>query len=83
MAAQWGSQARWADWARRGWHGNSLNEQNYGDELTPDSAVFPFNAHKDGSMARFLHQPAAGCRHVGPLTATASPKPNLRKATHV
>jgi len=42
--------------ARRGWHGNNLNEQNYGDELTPDHAVFPFNAHKDGSMAKFLHQ---------------------------
>ena len=49
--------------ARRGWHGNKLNEQNYGDTLTPATAVFPYNAHGDGAMAKFLHSTNAKPAH--------------------
>ena len=40
--------------ARRGWHGNELNEHNYGATLVKETAVFPCNSLKPGKMAQML-----------------------------
>lgn len=40
--------------ARRGWHGNNINEHNYGEHLKPEDAVFSYTALKPGKMAAML-----------------------------
>ena len=49
--------------ARRGWHGNTLNEHSYGKALNEADAVFPYNKLKPGPMANLLAKqvsPTAG-----------------------
>lgn len=45
--------------ARRGWHGNSLNEHNYGEVIKSDTAVFPCNKLAPGAMAQMLTKPVS------------------------
>jgi hypothetical protein len=44
--------------ARRGWDGATINEHNYAEPLTAQTAVFPFRAVAHGPMAQFLDRPA-------------------------
>ena len=50
--------------ARRGWHGNSLNEHNYGETLKSDDAVFAYNKLTPGPMAQLLSKPVAATSGV-------------------
>jgi len=43
--------------ARRGWDGNTINEHNYAESLTKETAVFPYREVSHGPMAQFLERP--------------------------
>jgi len=57
---------------RRGWHGNDINEHNYGEHLTAKTAVhddFPgrvFNQLPAGPMAKIMGGPAAASSSMDP-----------------
>lgn len=60
--------------ARRGWHGNAMNEHNYAEPLKKEDAVFAYNALSKGPMAQLLARPAS-------TTAGAPMEPRGRART--